>query len=836
MCVPRDGENSGGSIGAGSIEIVLGSASRTCDVVNCTFVCNTASGTVCPADIQAAQGVAKIRNCIFYGGVTGSKMNAGAGRYCVATTCSSIAGRVDADYCMFDWAPEKSVLGGNAVCGANCVSNQPLLACGTLSPTVTGAGGYTPRYLSDQVPLLLGADLHLQSKAGRWSPASAAFVTDETSSPAIDAGDPDSDFSAEPDPNGVRVNLGAYGNTEEASKTFAVRPELSSVTVVTDVDYTQPYFRFSLTGEDDYVADVYLYFGLTDGGDGEAWEHVLQIGNAVPRGTALDAGTQCYFPTGTHLYWKIKVVKGSYAASRKGEADLTGATPPWYQKGGGAQVVHVRPGATGHGDGSCWTDAYQDWYTACRAFANDATKTEIWYAGTNVFSETTLGVSFARDVTLRGGFTGAENAAAARPAGRLAAIDGAETYNGPIVTVGSGATLTVERMCFRRGQCWGLGKTGAGNVVLRDCTFEYNGRGSNGETSRCGASVSSGALTVSNCVFRGNGAPASRGAYLSGAGLQLSSVVPAVVDDCLFATNGVPLGDWPTYANGTVVFGSALYVGSSRACVRRCRFVGNRSNSSSFFECCGTVYLAGSSGGTVFTNCAFVANMNLGRDSNNIGQAGGLFQVTMDSNARTCEVVNCTFAWGLSGLPAWAVDMEVTKGTLRVRNSIFCGGDWANGTPAGTGRYAHVRGGVLDLDWTLFDVPLAEAVGCSSGTTNVGSHCLYADPCLVTSDDEFTVTDRGTYNARYDVSSANAIATANVHLRGRSGYVDECTGRLLKFHQKSPAIDAGDPASDFAREPETQTTGNGKRINLGAYGNTPYATMSRLPGAVLRVR
>jgi len=36
-------------------------------------------------------------------------------------------------------------------------------------------------------------------------------------SPCIDAGDPESDFSNEPEPNGGRVNMGAYGNTPEAA-------------------------------------------------------------------------------------------------------------------------------------------------------------------------------------------------------------------------------------------------------------------------------------------------------------------------------------------------------------------------------------------------------------------------------------------------------------------------------------------------------------------------------------------------------------------------------------------------------------------------------------------
>ena len=42
----------------------------------------------------------------------------------------------------------------------------------------------------------------------------------KTYSPCIDAGDPNSDFSLEPEPNGGRINLGAFGNTLQAQKTM----------------------------------------------------------------------------------------------------------------------------------------------------------------------------------------------------------------------------------------------------------------------------------------------------------------------------------------------------------------------------------------------------------------------------------------------------------------------------------------------------------------------------------------------------------------------------------------------------------------------------------------
>jgi len=59
-------------------------------------------------------------------------------------------------------------------------------------------------------------DFHLKSRAGHWT--TNGWVSDAIWSPCIDAGDPSSDYSNEPMPNGGRVNMGAYGNTPQASK------------------------------------------------------------------------------------------------------------------------------------------------------------------------------------------------------------------------------------------------------------------------------------------------------------------------------------------------------------------------------------------------------------------------------------------------------------------------------------------------------------------------------------------------------------------------------------------------------------------------------------------
>lgn len=62
-------------------------------------------------------------------------------------------------------------------------------------------------------------DYHLKSKEGRYF--QGQWIIDTEHSPAIDAGDPTSNYSLETLPNGGRVNIGAYGNTIQASRSFA---------------------------------------------------------------------------------------------------------------------------------------------------------------------------------------------------------------------------------------------------------------------------------------------------------------------------------------------------------------------------------------------------------------------------------------------------------------------------------------------------------------------------------------------------------------------------------------------------------------------------------------
>ena len=66
---------------------------------------------------------------------------------------------------------------------------------------------------------LSAGDYHLVSQVGRVA-ADGTWTVDPDHSACIDLGDPASEWELEPEPNGARANIGAYGNTEEASKSF----------------------------------------------------------------------------------------------------------------------------------------------------------------------------------------------------------------------------------------------------------------------------------------------------------------------------------------------------------------------------------------------------------------------------------------------------------------------------------------------------------------------------------------------------------------------------------------------------------------------------------------
>lgn len=101
------------------------------------------------------------------------------------------------------WLNSNSNLAGNIVPGIGDIIRDPYF--------VTD-GAFNGNIWTD-------GDYHLKSTAGRWT--GTTWVIDVADSSCIDRGDPADAVGIEPNPNGGRIEIGAYGGTLQASKSVS---------------------------------------------------------------------------------------------------------------------------------------------------------------------------------------------------------------------------------------------------------------------------------------------------------------------------------------------------------------------------------------------------------------------------------------------------------------------------------------------------------------------------------------------------------------------------------------------------------------------------------------
>jgi predicted outer membrane repeat protein len=104
------------------------------------------------------------------------------------------------------------ILWGNA---PDQMYGSPYISYSNIEDTWEGKGNIDVDPLFADID---NGDYHLQSEAGRWDPISQSWVQDDVASPCIDTGDPGTPVGDEPLPNGGIINMGAYGGTDQASK------------------------------------------------------------------------------------------------------------------------------------------------------------------------------------------------------------------------------------------------------------------------------------------------------------------------------------------------------------------------------------------------------------------------------------------------------------------------------------------------------------------------------------------------------------------------------------------------------------------------------------------
>lgn len=659
--------------------------------------------------------------------------------------------------------------------------------------------------------------------------------------------------------NGSKESAGGNGGSGTVILSFTVGGQAGQPTIDPDAitveyadGYTQPNISVTLGGDEGavYTASlaVYSVIGSAEAADGE-WTSTNVYEGLHLGDTSTGFATVYPLPGET---FTVKVI-----ASAEGVADaVTVKTftvptneglmlPPYLGKGGGSSVIHVRLGARGRGTGESWTDAYTDFRDALKLISED--RPELWFSGSDTLSSATATtISITNSAAIRGGFTGVENSIAERPQNSYSTIDGVNAYTA--FTIANSAPATVDGFWICRG-ARGLTKSGAGDITVTNCVFDSNGPGGEvaGRAMQLKGNAASTRATVVDSIIMRHYEINTGG---TAGAVYLDSLHEATVSACLFASNGLSLttrtNPLPGRSPGT--WGGALAINGVKTLVENCQFRANVVPTivmDGRLAAGGIARLRGNAGGSVFRNCLFAGNASIyGRNLTDSypDPAGGALVVDMTAG-QTVQVENCTFAYNIHSGENSAASLTVVSGAAAVTNTIFTGSICTTGRSSGHGAppgdIMVASGAAATIGFSLMS-GAENRVVAEGGELVVGEGCIDAEALLVT---EFSALSPYIYtggNPGFRTTAGAAISAINAHLRGGRGYFDERTNRLNATYKSknasSPAIDAGASASDYAQEPDTSDGWHGRRINIGFYGNTPWATLTPFNGSALYLR
>ncbi|MHC4742747.1 MAG: right-handed parallel beta-helix repeat-containing protein [Planctomycetota bacterium] len=165
--------------------------------------------------IYCQSSKAMIINCTIVGNRYSSGIECDHGAHAVIKNCIIRGNRITLDGATAD-VTYSNVQGGWP--GVGNTSGDP----GFVLPGHWEDRANTPEWWWDDIWVV--GEYHLKSQAGRWDANEGRWTMDEVTSPCVDAGDPMSPIGLEPFGNGGRVNMGAFGGTAEASKTYFGKP------------------------------------------------------------------------------------------------------------------------------------------------------------------------------------------------------------------------------------------------------------------------------------------------------------------------------------------------------------------------------------------------------------------------------------------------------------------------------------------------------------------------------------------------------------------------------------------------------------------------------------
>ncbi len=545
-----------------------------------------------------------------------------------------------------------------------------------------------------------------------------------------------------------------------------------------------------------------------------------------------------------------------------------------------ARNIYITPDADGTGDGSSWASPMMltNYLKTASVKNGDVVRLKSGHYTARI-AAVTIGNYISVDIS--GGYAGTDDTTldAEFPYSDIdfANYPSSGSFTPLIVQSVAAYPASFRRLILRRARNAAIFKNRGSTLTLSDCVIVSNGwRNLSGSSCPGGRGVhvgydathSAGKIFMTNCVVAYNGMysyPST--SYTSsygdhGFGVYFQNAQAEMVG-CKIYGNGSRINQDGTDGASNVMRnggrGMAVYAtGSTKLTAIGCDFVCNKAIMGYYADAKTTAYTRGKgTGGTVvldaitstgssFSNCAWIANMNVNEHAyggiNN--DFGGALNINASTPTSEVNVDNCTFAYNLTDSTKASPGLDVWRGVVNVRNSVFVGNHKLTSCVAGadimvrTGAVVNVSHTLLPGtgDWNV----KAETIGEDTGTVNLcdimvgdallASETLASTNLIQTYSKKTSMTKVSLTCLRYKVANIDEVLAFDMHPRSKAGRWTAAGYAQDKQH--SPAIDAGDPAASVGAEPKP----NGHRLNLGRYGGTAEASLTLTGGTILMVQ
>jgi hypothetical protein len=297
---------------------------------------------------------------------------------------------------------------------------------------------------------------------------------------------------------------------------------------------------------------------------------------------------------------------------------------------------------------------------------------------------------------------------------------------------------------------------------------------------------------ISNCVIAGNNGS------VRGGGIYCQSNSSPEITNCIITGNqsfkpnmtgagggmyndqSNPILTNCTFGGNRSVSGGGMYNNSSNPVLTNCTFSLNYATQGMTSHYGGAMYNINSS--PTLTNCTFTGNWAEEEDYQAFG--GGIY-----NRGGAPMLTNCTFVGNWVSSPiAYGGGIYNWNGKPTLTNCILWGNSDTGGMDESAQIYTTGVGGPV-INYSC----IHGWIGSLGGTGNMGD-----DPCFADANNN------------------------DYHLKSQAGRWEPLSQRWVQDDVNSSCIDVGDPNSDWTKE----LWPHGKRINMGAYGGTPQASMS----------